>query len=116
MMFFPPAFFLFRRGVFISPDGPMIPGNVFFINTVDGEELIMTFLREHRGFLLIVDPDSNVRAIRPSSILTVTDTGRAAKDIQPLKLKKKEEEDLPTEIITVNKPPTTSSTRGRLHL
>ncbi len=91
----------------------MITGNIFFVNTVDGEELIMEYLKMDRGFILFRDSNSNVRAFRPSSLLTVTDTGQSAKDLKPLKLKNKvEEEDLPTEIITVSESTPLSSQKG----
>ena len=90
-------------------------GNIIFVYTVDGEELIVTYIGDNRGFLLF-DDKGNTIALRPSSILTVTDTEKAASSIQPMNLKKTEEEDLPTEIIPVKRFSPRPPPIGRLHL
>lgn len=95
----------------------MKPGNIIFIYLVDGSQIIATYLREERGFLLF-EEEGNVIALRPSSISTVTDTEKRPEDLVPLGLKKDliPEEDIPTEIIPVGSGPLSYPSRGRLHL
>ena len=82
----------------------MKPGNVFFVYTVDGEELILTYLKEERGFLIFKD-GANTIALRPSSINTVIDTYTPQENLEILELKKEDEGDIPTEVIHIDTSP-----------